>query len=119
MRAATSLRLALSATAMTLALASAVHAPSSSTYVSNAGSDVNTSTNCGHPAPCATFAAAYGVTTAGGEIVALAVAGYGPLTITGAVTITGIAGALINVTSNTIGININTGSATDKVILRN
>jgi hypothetical protein len=119
MGATTSIRTALSVVAITFALGSAAHAVSSRTYVSNLGSDSNTSSNCGHPAPCATFAAAYGVTAAGGEIVALDVAGYGPLTITGPVTITGIAGALVNVVSNTTGILVATSNPTDKVILRN
>jgi hypothetical protein len=119
MRFVTLHRTALSVAVMSCVLASAAHAVSSRTYVSNLGSDSNTSSNCGHPAPCATLAAAYGVTASGGEIVALDVAGYGPISITGPVTITGIAGALVNVVSNTTGITINTGNATDLVILRN
>jgi hypothetical protein len=118
MRSAPLLRTALSVAAMSFVLASAAHAASSRTYVANLGSDSNTSSNCGHTAPCATFAAAYGVTSSGGEIVALDVAGYGPLNITGPLTVTGIVGALVNVTTGTTGINITAGAG-NNVILRN
>jgi hypothetical protein len=118
MRVTSSITAVLSVTVMTFALASAAHAASSRTYVSNAGNDSNTASNCGHPAPCATFAAAYSVTSSGGEIVALDVAGYGPVTITGPVTLTGIDGALVNVATGTVGITISAGAG-NVVILRN
>jgi hypothetical protein len=118
MRVTKSPKTILSVMVMSFVLASAAHAASSRTYVSNSGSDSNTSSNCGHPAPCGTLAAAYSVTTAGGEIVALDVAGYGPLTITGSVAITAVEGALVNVTTGTTGITVTAG-ATDVITLRN
>jgi hypothetical protein len=119
MQLATSLRTAVSVAVVSCVLASTAHAASSRTYVANLGMDSNASSNCGHAAPCGTLAVAYGVTSPGGEIVALDVAGYGPLTITGPVTITAIAGGFVNVVSGTTGITINTGNPTDLVILRN
>lgn len=111
--------------ATVILLAATLFAPESQaaafrTYVSSGGNDINTATNCPRNNPCKTFAAAYTVTNAGGEIVALDTAGFGGLTITTSVTITAIAGeyGLVNVVAGTAGININAG-ASDVVILRN
>ncbi|MBI3147421.1 MAG: right-handed parallel beta-helix repeat-containing protein [Betaproteobacteria bacterium] len=57
------------------------------TFVSTAGSDANTASNCANTAPCRGFAAALTVTDSGGEIVALASGGYGPVTIDKSVSI--------------------------------
>jgi len=102
---------------MTLALASTAQASAVRTFVSGTGTDANTSTNCARPTPCRTFAAAYTVTSAGGTIVALDAAGYGPLTITTALTVVGIDGAGLAPAANTTGISINAGS--HLVIIRN
>jgi len=118
MRRTTSIPSALLGMAMTFALASAAQATATRTYVSSAGVDSNTASNCPHTAPCKTFAAAYSVTLSGGEIVALDLSTYGPLTITGPVTITAMEGAIITVQSSTTGITVS-AAATDVVILRN
>lgn len=56
--------------------------------------------------PCRTLAAAYPVTQSGGDIIALDPADYGPVTITGAVSILGVEGAVIAVAAGTTGITI-------------
>jgi Right handed beta helix region len=101
-------------------------------FVASDGSDANTATNCTLGAPCRGFAAALTVVDAGGEIVALDAAGYGPVTINKSVTITanpgfyaGIAAASgTAVTINTPGVivtlrglNINGIGATHGVVM--
>ncbi|HEV8013968.1 MAG TPA: hypothetical protein VGP48_00470 [Stellaceae bacterium] len=90
------------------------------TFVASTGNDSNTVTNCASSAPCRSFSAAYGVTTVGGEIVALDSAGFGTLTVSNSVSIIGAqGGASISVTtSGTTGIIINAGSG-GTVILKN
>jgi len=115
-----SLRLALSAIAASLVLTSAASAVSTTgrTFISGLGNDANSSSNCPRNNPCRTLAAAYTVTSAGGEIVALDGAGYGPITINHSITLLGTDGAAISVSSGTIGITISAG-ASDVVIVRN
>jgi hypothetical protein len=86
------------------------------TFVSAAGND---SSACTATAPCRTFAGAYANTAPSGIIAALDPAGYGPLTITGAVTIDGNGFASITAPSGIdgAGITVNAGSS-DTVILR-
>src|ERR1700686_606026 len=84
-------------------------------FVSSTGSDANT---CTLAAPCRSFAGAYAKTNAGGEIDVLNTAGYGPLTITGAISIVNDGGtASILVPSGGIGFTITAG-ASDAVSLR-
>src|SRR5499427_6040505 len=85
------------------------------TFVSGGGSDGNP---CSRTAPCRTFTQAISQTASGGEVIVLDSAGYGPFTITQAVSITAPAGlyAGISVFSGD-GIDINAG-ASDTVILR-
>jgi hypothetical protein len=99
--------------------ATAAHATATRTFVASTGLDTNTVTNCGRGAPCRNFSAAFSVTTAGGEIVALDTAGFGGVTITHAVTITPIPGefAYVAVAAASNGITINAGP-TDLVVLR-
>jgi len=105
--------------AMTFALISAAQAAATRTFVnSTSGNDSNTATNCVATTPCKSFAAAYTVTQSGGEIVAAVPGGYGPLTITGPVTILGVDGATVTASSGTTAITISAG-ATDKVYIRN
>jgi len=83
------LPLTLLATALVGALAAApapAQAQAVRTFVSGAGSDANP---CTVTAPCRHFQAAYNVTAAGGEINVLDPAGYGPLTISQALSIQG------------------------------
>src|SRR5216683_1097643 len=69
----------------TFALALPAQASLTRTFVSAAGSDANP---CTITQPCATFAHAYSLTAASGIVAALDPGKYGPLTITGAITIT-------------------------------
>src|SRR5687767_3236271 len=98
-------------------LAPAAFAQATRTWVSGVGDDANP---CSRTAPCKTFAGAISKTAAGGEINALDPGGYGGVTITKSMTISGdatmagvlVAGAGVN------GIVINAG-VNDTVILRN
>jgi hypothetical protein len=87
------------------------------TFVSALGNDANT---CALAAPCRGFAAAMVQTNPGGEIVVLDSAGYGPVTITKAVSIVvppGIYAGVSVTIAGTDGIVVSAG-ATDEVILR-
>ena len=85
------------------------------TFVSGLGNDGNP---CSRTAPCRTFGQAITGTSSGGEVIALDSAGYGPFTISQAVSIIAPPGvyAGISVFSGN-GITINAG-ASDTVILR-
>jgi hypothetical protein len=85
------------------------------TFVSGTGTDSGT---CTRTAPCRTFAFALTVTNAGGEIDVLDPAGYGPVTITKAISIVndGVGTAGITASSGN-GVTINAG-ASDSVHLR-
>jgi|GEM_PF-1744879 len=111
---------ALAAFVLTIICASATQAVSFRTHVSLTGSDANTVSNCSRSSPCRNFSAAYGVTSPGGEIIALDSAGFGGLTITTSVTIMALPGqvALTAVLPATSGITVNAG-ASNVVILRN
>jgi hypothetical protein len=77
------------------------------TFVSGKGAD---SGSCASPAaPCRTFQFALGQTNPGGEIKARDPAGYGPVTITKSISITGVEGAGIFQTANANAITINAG----------
>jgi hypothetical protein len=92
-------------------------AQSPRTFVSGTGSDA--SATCGRAAPCRTFAGAIGKTDAGGEIVVLDAAGYGPVVIEKSITITndGVGTAAIRPTPGGVGILID-AKETDVVNLR-
>jgi hypothetical protein len=83
------------------------------TFVSAAGNDINP---CTISQPCATFAHAYAVTAANGIIAALDPGKYGPLTITGPITINGNGWAAITAPAAGNGITITAG-ASDNVAL--
>lgn len=92
-----------------------VHAQATRTWVSGVGDDANP---CSRTAPCKTFAGAISKTAAGGEISALDPGGFGAVTITKSITISGdgtLAGILA---AGTNGVIVNAG-ANDTVILRN
>jgi hypothetical protein len=74
------------------------------TFVSSAGHDTNP---CTIALPCATFAAAYNAVVADGIVAALDPGHYGPLTITGPVTINGNGFAAITGMAQGSGITIN------------
>ena len=83
-------------------------------FVSGVGNDVNP---CSRTAPCRNFQRAHDVVAAGGEVVALDPAGYGAVTITKSLTITG-EGTYAGITvASGNGVTIN--SATAVVVLRN
>ena len=87
------------------------------TAVSLTGNDSNI---CTLAAPCRTFQAAYNQTNAGGEIVVLGTAGYGPLTISKAISIVNPGAAFeagIVVPSGGTGISISAGP-NDAISLR-
>ena len=73
------------------------------TFVSSAGSDSNP---CTITQPCASFAHAYSVTAASGIVAALDPGKYGPLTITGPITINGNGWAAITAPAAGNGITI-------------
>jgi hypothetical protein len=85
-------------------------------FVSGSGSDANP---CSLGAPCRSFQQAHNTVLAGGEIVALDAAGYGPLNISKAVTVTAI-GIEASITSNSAtgaAISISAGPS-DTVTIR-
>jgi hypothetical protein len=86
------------------------------TWVSPAGVDTNP---CTREQPCRNFAAAITAVAAGGEVVALDSAGYGPVTITKSVTIVapvGVHAAIAPSSGNAITVS---ATATDQIVLRN
>jgi hypothetical protein len=97
----------------TLVLALPAQASLTRTFVSAAGSDSNP---CTITQPCATFAHAYSLTAASGIIAALDPGKYGPLTITGAITINGNGWAAITAPAAGARITITAG-ASDNVAL--
>jgi hypothetical protein len=112
---------ALGVAAIALPLLSVAHAAARPaairTFVSGLGSDSNTAAFCPRPKPCRTLAAAYTVTENGGEIVALDAGEFGPITITGQLSIFGTQNALIGVATGGTGVTINAGAG-DRVIVK-
>jgi hypothetical protein len=96
--------------------ASPAAAQNARSFVSGHGNDAN---SCLYAAPCRTFAGAYPKTNAGGEISVLDPAGFGPLTITHALSIVndGVGEASIVLVAAGSAITINAG-ASDAVSLR-
>jgi hypothetical protein len=89
--------------------ASVASAQATRTWVSGVGDDVNP---CSRTAPCKTFAGAISKTATGGEISVLDPGGYGAVTITKAMTISGVgenASVLATLGSNGIVINTPVG----------
>jgi hypothetical protein len=97
----------------TFVLALPAQASLTRTFVSAAGSDSNP---CTITQPCASFAHAYSLTAPNGIVAALDPGKYGPLTITGPVTINGNGWAAITAPAGGDGIDINAGSS-DNVAL--
>jgi hypothetical protein len=90
------------------------HAQSIRTWVAGEGDDANP---CSRIAPCKTFAGAISKTSAGGEINVVNPGGYGPVSITKAITISAEGFTAGVLAANTDGIIINAG-AQDVVVLR-
>jgi hypothetical protein len=106
---------------MAAALALAVTLPAVSaqsqsprTFVSAAGSDSNP---CTFAAPCRHFQAAVNATSAGGEVDALDPAGYGPITISHAITIEGQGWSYIAPPAGGNAITISAG-VSDQITIR-
>jgi hypothetical protein len=109
------IRLAICATLFAILLASASMAQNGRTFVSGAGDDKSP---CSLTSPCRTFGEAISLTNAGGEVVVLTSAGYGPFTISKAVTVEAAPGVYAGITVTTgDGIDINAGTM-DTVTLR-
>jgi len=93
--------------------ATLAHAAVQRTFVASTGADANTTFNCSIAKPCRGFAAAIGVTAAGGEVVVLDSAGYGPVTIDKSVSIIAPPGVYAGVTVfSGNGITVNAPGAT-------
>jgi hypothetical protein len=92
-----SVQRALCAALIALPLLSAERVGPLRVYVSGLGNDSNASVNCPRANPCRTLATAYTVVQAGGEIIALDPADYGPVTIAEQLSILGVEGAEIGV----------------------
>ena len=102
----------------TLALSSIAQAQKTLTYVGANGNDANP---CTISQPCRTFAVAHNKTAAGGEIIALDSVGYGPVTITKAITILAplsVHAEVANTNQSGSAISIKAGPS-DAVVLRN
>jgi hypothetical protein len=85
------------------------------TFVASTGADVN---DCSRSAPCRSFSAAIAATAAGGEVVVLDSAGYGPTTIDKSISLVSPSGIYAGVTSTVpeaIAIN---GGSFDVIVLR-
>src|SRR5258706_13061175 len=113
----------LSAFLFVITCATAGQASAQRTFVAGPGigADGNTASDCSFSTPCRNFSAAYTVTNTGGEIIALTPGvGYGPLTITHAITVTGLPGqvAFVAVAASTIGFTVSAGT-TDLVVVQN
>jgi hypothetical protein len=99
---------------VSLSITSLAHAQASRTWVSGVGDDVNP---CSRTAPCKTYAGAISKTAAGGEISTLDPGGFGAVTITKSITISGD-GTLASIfAAGTNGVVVN--GAGIKVVLRN
>jgi hypothetical protein len=98
-----------------LCIASGAHAQATRTWVSGVGDDANP---CSRTAPCKTFAGAISKTQAAGEISVLDPGGYGAVTITKSITISGDGTLASILAAGTNGIIVNAG-VNDTVILRN
>jgi len=112
----TALPLTLLAAALACSLATAPANARARVFVASYGNDVNP---CTFGSPCKTFQQAVNVVDAGGEVTAIDSAGFGPISITKAVTITSPDGVEAGIVPAAGGdaIDINAG-ASDAVVLR-
>src|SRR5918993_4059175 len=92
----------------TLMVASTAQAQATRTWVSGVGDDVNP---CSRTAPCKTFAGAISKTAEGGEISALDPGGFGGVTITKSITISGVGvnASILGAASNGVVVNAGPG----------
>jgi len=87
-----------------MCLGSSAFAQATRTWVSGVGDDVNP---CSRTAPCKTFAGAISKTAAGGEISVLDPGGFGAVTITKPITISGVGEQSSILASGTNGVIVN------------
>jgi hypothetical protein len=108
----------LTALVLVLILAPMAHAQATRTWVSGVGDDANP---CSRTAPCKTFAGAISKTATFGEISVLDPGGFGVVTITKAITLSGdgtLAG-ILSASTNGIIVNITAPASDGPVVLRN
>src|SRR6516162_364077 len=112
----TRLPLALLAVAFACTFATAPAHARARTFVASYGNDANP---CTFGSPCKTFQQAVNVVDVGGEVTAIDSAGFGPITITQAVTITSPDGVEAGIVPAAFGtaITVNAG-ANDAIVLR-
>jgi len=112
----TQLPFALLATTLACTLASTAAHARARVFVASFGNDANA---CTFGSPCKTFQQAVNVVDPGGEVTAIDSAGFGPINITKAVTITSPGGVEAGIVpaANGMAININAGPS-DKINLR-
>src|SRR5215469_7800454 len=113
----TQLPFAVLAAAFACSLATAPANARARTFVASYGNDSNP---CTFGSPCKTFQQAVNVVDAGGEVTAIDSAGFGPIKITKAVTITspdGVEAGIIPDPITVTAITINAGSS-DTITLR-
>jgi Right handed beta helix region len=111
------LPLTVIATALACSLATApAHAQRARDFVASYGNDSNP---CSFTQPCRTFQHAHDVVLAGGEVTAIDSAGFGPISITKAITISSPAGIEAGIVPNAgaDAIDINVGPS-DAIVLR-
>jgi hypothetical protein len=104
----------IAASLIVLALPASAFGQATRTWVSGVGDDANP---CSRTAPCKTWAGAISKTAAGGEIDALDPGGFGTLTITKAITISGQGVVTSTLASGVPGFLINAG-INDRVTLQ-
>jgi hypothetical protein len=83
-------------------------------FVATYGNDAN---NCTAGNECRSFTRALSVTNPGGEVIAVNSGGYGPFTISQAITVVAAPGAYAAITSAADGVDVAAGS-TDRVVLK-
>jgi len=96
-------------------IASGAHAQATRTWVSGVGDDANP---CSRTAPCKTFQGAISKTAAHGEISVLDPGGYGAVTITKSITISGVGTLASIVAAGAVNAVIINAAETDVVVLR-
>jgi hypothetical protein len=112
----TAIPLSVLATALICSLATAPANARARVFVASYGNDANP---CTFGSPCKTFQQAVNVVDAGGEVTAIDSAGFGPISISKAVTITSPDGVEAGIVPTTGGNAINiTAGANDAVVLR-
>jgi len=104
--------------ALAIALAAPAAHAAQRAFVSSTGNDANAPSGCTPALPCRSFQAAHGAVDAGGEIVALDTAGYGPVTIAKSVSILGNPGTIPSI-SVASGNGVTIATAGVRVVLRN